>query len=148
MERNDIATQLQIEQGLISHIVEGLREAMDWKADDSGLSRKLSTIRFVTESLHRHLERLMAIHEYDGYMSFIDARLQPAVESLKREHETLRAGLNRIVSRLDRLSPQDAERLTQECEELAFWLRGYESHCDKESQLLQESFLRDEGGEG
>ena len=100
MDRQSIAKQLHIEQELLDHIQSSLRSTIDWKTEPSNVARKLSTLRFIAEIFHRHLERLMAIDEYDGYMSHVlhtSPQLASAVEVLKRDHEMLRLDLNHTL---------------------------------------------------
>ena len=49
---------------------------LGWTVDRDGFTRKLSSVRFFTELYHRHLERLFALEEVDGYMVSV-ARLNP-----------------------------------------------------------------------
>jgi hypothetical protein len=149
MERESIANQLRIEQELIGHIETNLRQALDWKTGEEGASRKLSTMRFIAEAFHRHLGRLMAIHEYDGYMSYIaqsNVQLIPAVDRIKEEHNQLRGRLHRLVSQLERLSPHDLVALEDACDSVRALLAEYDRHRQKEMHLIQEAFLRDFGG--
>ena len=67
---NDIAQQTVVEDGILKLLVEGLRSALAWKVTND-FSRKLSSVRFITQSFQRHLERLMALEEYDGYMGWM-----------------------------------------------------------------------------
>ena len=46
----------------------------------------MSTLRFITQSLQRHLERVLALEEYDGYMDLVlheSPRLSNTVAALK-----------------------------------------------------------------
>ncbi len=151
MERESVINQLRIEHELINHIAGSLLKALDWTTDEKGSSRKLSTLRFVADAFRRHLERLMAIHEYDGYRSYVtqsDTRLIPAVERLKQEHNQLREKLNRAMSQLERLSSQDHTALEHASDSLRAVLRAYDNHSQEETRLIQEALLRDVGGSG
>ena len=65
-------------------------------------AQKLSSVRFFTELYQRHLERLFALEEIDGYMESV-SRLNPEltdqVDDLKREHEQFRAAVRKMVVR-------------------------------------------------
>lgn len=151
MERKDIAAQIRIEHELLKNIVGGLRKALDWSPEQAGASRRLSTLRFITESFGRHFERLMAIHAHDGYMSYVlheSPHLQPAVDELKAENDRLQDDLWRVVSRLERLSPNDIEAVKATTDELRQILKKNDERSQKEWGLLQEAFFRDEGGLG
>lgn len=151
MDRQSIATQLQIEQGLIGHIEASLRAVLEWKTEPSNVSRKLSTLRFIAETLHRQLERLMAIDEYDGYMSHVlhsSPQFASAVAVLKNDHEALRLELNQIVARLERTSSEEVAAVDAACDDVRNFLAGYDEHNEREVELLQNSLLRDIGGRG
>src|SRR5262245_51073586 len=68
MDRQDIAEQTRFEQELLRHVMEGLRHSATWQVREPNASRKLSSLRFVTGSFQRHLERLLALEEYGGFM--------------------------------------------------------------------------------
>jgi hypothetical protein len=63
MTNQDIAQQISIEHGMLKHITDALRLALGWQMEGDDLSRKLSTVRFISQSLQRHLEHLMALEE-------------------------------------------------------------------------------------
>jgi replicative superfamily II helicase len=149
MDKKAIGHQLEIEAGLIKHIVESLRETLDWKVEDTGAARKLSTLRFVAQAFHRHLERLMVIHEHDGYMAHLiklQPHLVPAVDKLKAEQDCLRDELNFIDSHLDRANPTDERSVEDVAKRLREVLEVYQAHSEREQELLLEAFLRDDGG--
>jgi hypothetical protein len=151
MDRDAIGEQLRIEQELLKNIVGGLRKALDWTPQQAGASRRLSTLRFVTESFGRHFERLMAIHEFDGYMCYVtqeSPHLQQAVDALKAENDRLQDELRRVISRLERLSPTDLAALNRTSDDLRQIIRKYDERAEKEWALLQEAFFRVEGGPG
>ena len=126
------------------HIVNALRTILDWKDHDYDLSRKLSSLRFATQSFERHLDRLMAIEEHEGYMEVIghsSPELQSAVGTLQQEHVQLRTTLNDIVHRLDTLSPTDHAGYGKVCAELAAFFDRVDGHNRKETELLARALL-------
>jgi len=150
MRKDSIISQLEIERELISHIGASLGKTLDWP-NDADPSRKLSTMRFITEAFHRHLERLMAIHEYDGYMSYVTrmrTELTAAVDQLRRAHEALRESLRRASLRLQRLSADDGAAIESASDSLRKLLADYDRHLVAETRLIQEALLRDLGGSG
>ena len=151
MAFQDIAQQTFLEQGMLNHITDALRSTIDWKLQGDDLSRKLSTLRFMAQSLQRHLERVMALEEYDGYMDMV-GRLSPhlgkEVDALRQEHDQFRKAVPRIVARLERISSTDHIPLGIVCDELLVLLEGLEGHNRKEADLIQEAFDREGGGEG
>jgi hypothetical protein len=114
-------------------------------------SRKLSTLRFVAGSFQRHLERLLALEEFDGYLGLVRAaspRLVRAADALRAEHERFRAEAGRVVQRLERLPGTDPAALAPVCADLLALLVRVEGHSEREMALVHEAFGQDEGGEG
>jgi hemerythrin-like domain-containing protein len=152
MDRHNVAQQMQVEHGLLQNLIQGLRSTVAWQVPGPDASRKLSTLRFIAQSFQRHLERLLAMEEYDGYMGLVRAscpRLGRATDALKAEHEDFRTEARRIAQRLERLPSTDLAALGQVCADLLALLGQVEGHSRKEMALLQEAFAQDErGGEG
>ena len=150
MEHKAISQQMLIEHEMITHLETALRSILQWTSHGQDLSRKLSSLRFMGESFERHLERLMALEEHDGYMEVVvesHPQLKSQVDALRTDHDTFRYTLRRISSRLDRLSADDKVRIEQISDELLALLESLDVHSRKEVDLLQESFLQEEGGE-
>ncbi|HEV3259793.1 MAG TPA: hypothetical protein VG013_23195 [Gemmataceae bacterium] len=149
MDRHDVAQQMQVEHGLLQYLIQGLRATVAWQVPGPDASRKLSTLRFIAESFQRHLERLLATEEYDGYMGLVRAsspRLGRATDALRAEHEGLRTEARRVAQRLERLPNTDLAALGQVCADLLALLGQVEGHSKKEMDLVQEAFEQDEGG--
>src|SRR5262249_40241546 len=90
MDPQDIAEQARFEQQLLRQVMEGLRLSTTWQVREPDASRKLSSLRFVTSSFQRHLERLLALEEDDGFMDKEVAgapHLGRATEALRAEHD-------------------------------------------------------------
>ena len=93
----------------------------------------------------------MDLEEFDGYMSAAQEsspNLAEKITALKREHEVFRDQVHRLVARLDRVQPHDRTELEKVCIDIGDLLGRIDEHSRKEADLLQEAFLRDEGGEG
>jgi hypothetical protein len=151
MDRHDIADQIRVEQELLRHVMEGLRLSTTWQVRGPDASRKLSTLRFVTESFQRHLERLLALEEDDGFldMELVRApRLARATAALRAEHDGFRSEARRVVQRLEPLPATDPLTLEEVGGVLVALLDRNEGHNRKEMALLLEALGRDEGGEG
>jgi hemerythrin-like domain-containing protein len=151
MTNQDIAQQISIEHGMLKNITDALRLALGWQMQGGDLSRKLSTVRFISQSLQRHLEHLMAMEEYDGYMDMVaesTPHLARRVDGLRNEHDQLRRMVNRIVPRLERTSHSDHAEVDKLCAELVGLVDKLDEHNKKETALLQEALGRDGGGEG
>ena len=149
MDRQDLAEQTRVEQELLRHVMEGLRLSTTWQVRGPDASRKLSSLRFVAGSFQRHLERLLALEEYDGYMGLVRAtspRLGRTADALRVEHEHFRSEAWRVAQRLERLPDSDREALERVCADLLALLAQIESHSEKEMTLVHEAFGQDEGG--
>jgi hypothetical protein len=147
----DVAQQMQVEHGLLQYLIRGLREVAAWPVPGPDASRKLSTLRFVAGSFQRHLERLLALEEGDGYLGLARAcvpRLVRAADALRAEHERFRTEVRRVVQRLDGLPGTDPAALGPVCADLLALLGRVESHSEREMALVHEAFGQDEGGEG
>src|SRR5438445_9178007 len=151
MNEQDIARQTMLENRLLQTIMEGIREALVWKTRGTDFSRKLTTLRFISQSLHRHLEHLMTLEEYDGYMDFVVARcphLSKTVAALRQDHDRFRSGMRQLWHRLERASPADAGTFVDVCADMDEFLTKLEEHNKTETRLMQEAFERTEGREG
>jgi hypothetical protein len=151
MDRQDIAEQIRFEQELLRHVMGGLRLSTTWQVRGPDASRKLSSLRFVTASFQRHLERLLALEEYGGFMDRVldcAPHLGRATEALRAEHDGFRRGALRVVQQLELLPATDPAGLEKLGAELVALLGRIEAHNRKEIALIQEAFRRDEGGEG
>jgi hypothetical protein len=149
MDGQDVARQTQIEHEMLGHLIGGLRVTAGWQVPGPDAPRKLSTLRFLAQSFQRHLERLLALEEDDGYMGLAlssSPQLARATAALKAEHDRFRAEARRAVLRLESLPAEAA--LGGACDELLALLADVEAHSRKEIELIQEAFGRDGGGEG
>src|SRR5450631_3017505 len=93
MAYTDLAQQTLVEQNMLLLIIEGLRTTLAWEVQGDDFTRKLSTLRFISVSFQRHLERVLALEEYDGYMDLVlHASPQSGnnVDTLRQEHDHLR----------------------------------------------------------
>jgi hypothetical protein len=151
MDPHDVTAQTKVEHELLHHLIQGLRSTAAWRVQEPDASRKLSTLRFIVQSFQRHLERLLSLEEYDGYMGLMRGsapRLGRAADALRGEHDAFRTEARRIVQQLDRLPASDLPSLDQVCDDLLALVCRVEDHSKKEIALIQETFGRDEGGEG
>lgn len=149
-EQQSIAEQAAIEQQSLQHIKQALRVAMGWKTTADNLERKLSSVRFMAQSLERHLERLMALEEEGGYMqAALEAKLHlvDRASALRGDHERFRLMTREIMLRLKEASVQDNPPVDDCCQALTELLARIDMHERTEQALLQET-LWDEGGEG
>ena len=151
MSYKAIAEQVLKEHQMLKLISQAMQVAIGWTVPAHEISRKLSSLRFVAESLRRHQERLMSLEEDAGYMHAVvesTPNLANTVEALRLDHDKFRQAWSRILPRLDKVSPTEHAVLTGLCEELTDLLDETQEHSTAETTLLQEAILRDEGGEG
>ncbi|MDZ4821642.1 MAG: hemerythrin domain-containing protein [Planctomycetota bacterium] len=148
---SDIAQQTLIEHQTLKHIVEALRTVLNWHVPEAGAPRKLTSLRFVTSSLQRHVEYMLNLEETGGYMPEIRAaspKLTDQVEALRQQHDEFRETLRQIVAGLEEVTAGNQQQFASLCERLTTLLAKLDEHSKKETELVQEAFLREEGGEG
>ena len=145
---HDIAQQTKVETDMLKLLMEGLRSTVAWKVQDHDITRKLSTLRFIAQSFQRHLDRLFAVEEKDGYMDLAGKkpRLSRTVDALKLEHGEFRTEIQRIVHGLEGISSNEHATFCTLCEELLALLEKLDEHSKKEADLFLEAFEQDRGG--
>jgi hypothetical protein len=150
MSQELLIEQTKVESQTLEHVTRALETTIEWAVDGTDYFRKLSSVRFFTELYQRHLERLFALEEVDGYMESV-TRLNPEltnrVDDLQREHEQFRAAVRRIVVRLDLAAPNRLAEIDATCLELRKVINQILEHLRCEQDLLVESLNRDAGGE-
>src|SRR5450432_4119227 len=85
-----VIQQTKVESQALEHITQAVEVALAWVVEGDDVSRKLSSVRFFAEMYQRHLERLFALEEVDGYMDDVtelSPELTNQVDQLKPEHE-------------------------------------------------------------
>ena len=99
----------------------------------------------------RHLERLFALEEVDGYMDDVtesSPELTNQVDQLKPEHEQFRVAIRELVLQLDRTPPVDCASFNAICEKFRQVITQVLEHTRRENGLLVESIQQDTGGSG
>jgi hypothetical protein len=151
MNQELLIQQTKVEGQALEHVTRALEVMLGWTVEGDGYSRKLSSVRFFTELYQRHLERLFALEEVDGYLESV-ARLNPElsreVDRLHEEHEDFRSALRKSVVLIDLASPLRVADFNATCGQLRITINGVLEHLRRESELLFQSFNRDIGGEG
>jgi hypothetical protein len=140
-----------IEHKVLEHIKQALRVTLDWNAPVVSVPRKLSSLQFTMKSFRRHLERVMSIEEEGGYLeevADIKPNLQSRIESLNGDHARFRFRIRQIEQQLDGLGEWEEQQFADACDEIHKLLEDVDRHDSHEIELLQESLLMDEGGEG
>jgi hemerythrin-like domain-containing protein len=142
--------QAVIEHEALRHIIGALRTVLDWKPSGNDVSRKLSSLRFIIQSFQRHLERLMALKEQDGYMTGVLAEkpnLAEQVDALLADHDHFQESMHRLILQLEHISATDKAKFDAVCLDLEELLVKLDDHHRREADLMQEAFLRDVGGD-
>jgi hemerythrin-like domain-containing protein len=140
-----------LEHQVFEHIKQALLVTLNWQAPSVSMPRKLSSVQFTIKSFQRHFERVLSIEEDGGYMA--DAMeskpyFQDRVEQLAKEHIRFRDRLRKLVPELNDTTEWEESRFEQICDELRELISAVDRHNEREIELLQESTLVDEGGEG
>jgi hemerythrin-like domain-containing protein len=151
VEHHALTQQVLAEHQTLAFIISALRSTMGWKFAGSDLSRKLASSLFVGQSFQRHLKRLLSLEEEEGYMDVVTTthpELHEEVEKLRHEHDDFRRDLPRLLNRLRRVSSTDHEAFAKISLDIEALLDRLEAHRTKETDLIQQALLQDEGGEG
>jgi len=145
------ANVARMEHQILDHVKQALRVTLSWKVPSAGLSRKVSSVRFTFQSFQRHIERLMDLEEQDGYMRAV-AETKPnmfsRVERLERDHENFRNALHVLQPEVESVSEYQIVEFEEVCGDILALLEKIDQHDLEEIELLQETMLMDEGGEG
>jgi len=147
MDRRTISQQVLVEQEMLNHIMSAVKTILDWKIQEHDLSRKLTSLLFITESFQRHLIRLMELEECHGLMDSISEdhpHLQQRVDSLKQDHKSFRLAFDRIMPKLQRILAHDHDTMGMMCDELAVLMNRLAEHSGKETDLIERLLLSDE----
>lgn len=145
------ATLVSMEHQILEHVKQALRVTLGWKVPREGLARKLSSVQFTLKSFQRHLERLMDMEEQDGYLDFVEEfkpSMHARVDRLANDHQQFRARVHYLIPRVEAVRGDDSQALESLCGEIHSLLDEIDHHDREEIELLQESLLRDVGGEG
>ena len=140
-----------MEHQILHHIKQALRVTLDWQAPSVSMPRKLSSLQFTIKSFQRHLERVISMEEEGGYMAdVLEVRphYQDRIEQLAGDHGRFRTRLKEIKAEADSISEWEEPRFNELCNDLRTLLDEVDQHDEREIELLQESMLCDDGGEG
>jgi predicted nuclease with TOPRIM domain len=156
LQETSNASTSWMEHSVLEHVKQALRVTLDWKAPVVSMPRKLSSLQFTMKSFRRHLERVMSIEEDGGYLADImemKPNLQSRVENLHADHDRFRTRIRQLVPELEDLGEYDVSDWAEHqfldvCQDIRQLLDDIDQHDSQEIELLQESLLYDEGGEG
>jgi len=140
-----------MEHQVFEHIKQALLVTLNWQAPSVSMPRKLSSLQFTIKSFQRHFERVISIEEEGGYMAdAMDAKpyYQDRVEQLEQDHARFRERLRKLLPELADTKEWDEPRFERICSDLRELIADMDRHNEREIELLQESALVDDGGEG
>ena len=149
MNQELLIQQTKVESQALEHVTRALEIILGWNVEGEGFCRKLSSVRFFTQLYQRHLERLFALEEIDGYMESV--RLNPElanqVDYLEQEHEQFRTAVRKSVVRIDLASPNQMAEFDSTCKQLRITINQVLEYLRRENELLVGSLNQDTGGE-
>jgi hypothetical protein len=140
-----------MEHQVLEHIKQALRVTLNWQAPVVSMPRKLSSLQFTIKSFQRHLERVISIEEEGGYMEEVASAkpyFQNRIDRLAADHDRFRSCLRKLIPELNDVKEWEEPRFDGVCRELRELLDEVDRHDLSEVELLQESLLMDDGGEG
>lgn len=150
-ETQEIAKQLEVELALLLGMEQSLRIVLQWMTRDRGNSRKLSTLRFAARTFERQLSRTRVLADYGGYLHLVTEfapLLSAEVRLLSEKREELQVGFEKLILRLEYVSPEDAAGFAKLCVELEEYLSELRTHGQRETELLQRAFRPTAGRSG
>jgi hypothetical protein len=143
--------QFTVENQVLDHVKTALRKTLESDEERMGLERKVSTVKFVTESLIRHLIRLLDLEDETESADPIEEskpHLADKTASLQTDHCQFRAILGEMSEQVTGISPDNEPHFDAFCKDLLGFLDRLDKHEESELAVLQELHNSDEGGEG
>ncbi len=140
-----------MEHQILDHVKQALRVTLDWKAPSIAVARKMSSVQFTAKSFTRHLLRMMDLEESDGYMNVVRAQkphLEHRVKKLERQHAEFRDFMDELKPEVAAMVALPEDQFEYVCSRIVELLDRVDQHDLEEIELLQETLLCDEGGEG
>jgi Hemerythrin HHE cation binding domain len=140
-----------MEHQIFEHIKQALLVTLNWRAPAVSMPRKLASLQFTIKSFQRHYERVITIETEGGYMAdVVESKpyMQERLDQLQKDHDRFRERLRKIMPELNDIKEWDEPRFNGLCGELRQLIENIDRHNLQEVELLQESMLVDDGGEG
>jgi hypothetical protein len=137
-----LAHQTLVEHQILAHVKDALRLTLETKVTSVSFERKLSSVHFMSESFHRHLERLLALEEDGGYLDLVRQNrpeLLDRVVALRAEHAEFRHSLRQILQGLE--ASADDESFHGICHKLRDLLDRLDRHDAQEIDLLEQVLI-------
>jgi hypothetical protein len=143
--------QFTIENQVLDYVKTALRNTLLADEERMGLPQKVSSVQFVTASLHRHLERLLNLEDEVGLIDASDTdkpHLMDKAIGLQREHELIRRMLNDLTQASHELDPTEEHYFRAYCRNAVHFLDKLDLHERAEMHMLHQLYNDDTGGEG
>ena len=140
-----------MEHQVFEHIKQALLVTLNWQAPSVSMPRKVSSLQFTIKSFQRHLDRVISIEDEGGYMAdVVDAKpyMDERIDQLARDHVRFRERLRKLIPELNDIKEWEEPRFKKVCDNLRELIADIDRHNEQEVELLQESMLVDDGGEG
>lgn len=147
----DIAKQYQVELALLVNIEKAIHFTLDWDSGKCDTVRKLSTLRFATQTFEHHLARVRALSEHGGYLHLItDKKPQLANEvmELKSTRDRLQEQFECLIVTLEHVSTGDPSRLDKICTDYRRLLGALDVHAQNEREIFHRACFEEVGGSG
>jgi hypothetical protein len=143
--------QFTLENQVLDHVKTALRKTLASDEDRMGLERKVSMVKFVTESLVRHLIRLLDLEDETEAADPIEEskpHLSEKTAALQFEHSQFRAILREMSDQVSGISADNEPHFDAFCRDVLAFLDRLDQHEARELAILQELHNAEEGGEG
>jgi len=140
-----------MEHQVFEHIKQALLVTLNWQAPSVSMPRKLSSLQFTIKSFQRHFDRVITIENEGGYMRDVleyKPYMDERIKHLSRDHDRFRERLRKLIPELNDIKEWEEPRFDQVCDQLRSLVAEIDRHNEAEVELLQESMLVDDGGEG
>jgi hypothetical protein len=111
----------------------------------------LTSIRLAATSVQRFIERVLRLRERSGFLDSLgetQPRLDNRIAHMRRERDALCSSLDHILARVQELPPENSSAVDSLSQELLTLLTKLGDHDRAETELMEEAFLQDIGGEG
>jgi hemerythrin-like domain-containing protein len=150
-DARSIAQAACVEHKILDYVKSALRVTLEWRAPTVGLPRKMSSVQFTAQSFMRHLARMIELEEQDGYMTIVREQkphLEHRVARLERQHAQFRGWLAELAPAVASITALPDAEFQDVCRQIVELLDRVDQHDLEEIELLQDTLLCDEGGEG
>src|SRR5205085_10917150 len=140
-----------MEHQVFEHIKQALLVTLNWQAPAVSMPRKLSSLQFTIKSFQRHFERVISIEAEGGYMAdVLDAKpyMQDRIDLLAADHHRYRERIGKLIPELNDIKEWEESRFEEVCNNVRDLIDDIDRHNRQEVELLQESTLVVDRGEG